>query len=196
MSKNMFEDPERIDIFDTLKLTEKNEITIKKSSKKSNASVSFKDSHEFIGSSNNLTLKNIHDLEKASHGSPVMFKLALKLKKFTQNKLRKVQSEVAFSSTDSDTNALEQNANLLNNIDNNNDNIKEEDEEDQLTDEQNDQLIDSEAKRENDQNKDKTKAKDAFKKSNILLKSKLELSIEQANTDFNSSKLIILFTKN
>jgi hypothetical protein len=189
MSKNMFEDPERIDIFDTLKLTEKNEITNKKNSKKSNASVSFKDSHEFIESSNNLVMKNIHDLEKATHGSPVMFKLALKLKKFTQNKLRKVQSEVAFSSTDSDTNTLEQNTNLLSSIENNNENIKEEDE-DQLVKDKEIEIKTSESKPENDQNKGIEKAKDAFKKSSLLLKSKFQLSIEQANIDYNSSKLI------
>jgi hypothetical protein len=187
----MFDDPERIDIFDTLKLTEKNETSNKKNSKKSNASVSFKDSHEFIESSNNLTLKNLQEIEKASRSSPVMFKLALKLKKFTQNKLRKVQSEVAFSSTDSETNTIDQNANLLNNIEKNNQNIKEEDE-DQINDNESEveTVETSESKSENDQKKVKEKAKDAFKKSNLLLKSKFQLSIEQENNDYNSSKQI------
>jgi hypothetical protein len=117
MSKNMFVEsspPKRLDIFDTLKLSEKNEkveqtSSNKKSSKKSNNSITFKDpehmenvplmpiqeTSEHVRSSKSgmghLNLPHRHHHQRSK--SPMVFKIAHKIKKYTQGKLRKTQSE-------------------------------------------------------------------------------------------------------
>lgn len=121
MSKNIFDEanPKKIDLFSSLKSSFKQKNLIasdfessKKASKRSNTStLTFKDSPEIIGPKENgdkfkSKFKGSFTSNKSNNNSPTMYKIAMRLKKFTETK--------RLISTQSESSGLDQNNNNLN----------------------------------------------------------------------------------
>jgi hypothetical protein len=128
MSKNMFDEtnPKKIDLFSSLKSSFKQKNLIasdfdnsKKESKRSNTStLTFKDSPEIIGSKENgdkfkSKFKSSFTSNKSSNtSSPTMYKIAMRLKKFTESKrLISTQSDSSFLDHNNNNNLLNENKN-------------------------------------------------------------------------------------